>query len=326
MYCLLVALLFGSNIIFGMEKSNLLTEEKLATFKAIVAEKRPFRCAAPKIRALMNTCPEKECLSVHDGEWCSILESKKYVRKLLDYVPEQRERVAALLGTPGAITWGKEYIAKNSQAKRNLELLLCEAVRWQKEHFVCPDEDRDVIKAMLDMGTNVNAVDNDEFYYDDPGCPPIILAAARNKIKVVTLLLDRGADIETRDKWDKKNPLLVAAFHGHNEIVDLLLQRKAKVNVDCFGETALMFAARNKHVETVKKLVAAGININIVNKDGRTALEMVTTDKRFLLTLRENYTEKSFTQAKEDYKTIIKLLRDAQVAKLVHEKNCSSTV
>lgn len=328
MYCLLlVALLLGSNVLFGMEgrlilgidafvgrENNLLTKEKLTTFKTIITENHSldFDYAVPKIRALMNTCSEKKCLSEHDAEWCSILGSKKCVGKLLDCVPGKKEVAAAFLGTPGAIKWGKEYITKNSQAKKNLKCLLCDIVRWTEERFVWPDEDKDVVEAILDMGVNVNTVDKGDVGNDNPGCAPIITAAAKNRIKVVTLLLDRGADIETSDPWDGRTPFMSAALNGHNEILDLLLQRKANINAyNCLGKTALMYAVYNRHVKTIEKLIAAGINIHLVDERGKTALELAES------------AAKSFTQFGETYNIIIKLLEDVEAVEKAKKKNVS---
>ena len=72
--------------------------------------------------------------------------------------------------------------------------------------------------------------------------------------------LSNGADINGRDQ-EGMTPLMHAALRGNREIVELLLQKKARVDlVDIFGVTALMQAAWAGHTEIVADLVASGAN------------------------------------------------------------------
>jgi uncharacterized protein len=70
--------------------------------------------------------------------------------------------------------------------------------------------------------------------------------------------LSGGADVNTKDR-EGMTPLMHAALRGNPDIVDLLLQKKARVDVtDIFGVTALMQAAWAGHTVIVGKLMACG--------------------------------------------------------------------
>jgi ankyrin repeat protein len=97
----------------------------------------------------------------------------------------------------------------------------------------------------------------------------------------VRLLLDSGADIETRDE-EGETPLMRAASFGQTETFELLLERGAKINVrDKRGMTPLIAAAcacalatMNNTYDIIKILLEKGANVNARTRDGKTALMM----------------------------------------------------
>ncbi|KAK5106681.1 hypothetical protein LTS08_000802 [Lithohypha guttulata] len=96
----------------------------------------------------------------------------------------------------------------------------------------------------------------------------LVAAASNGHLEVVSLLLDHGADIELKGNHELA-ALIAAARNGKLECVKLLMSRGANVNVvGGLGGTALSMAARDGHTEIVKVLLAAGANIN----DGSFAL------------------------------------------------------
>jgi len=87
--------------------------------------------------------------------------------------------------------------------------------------------------------------------------------------------LDAGADINAAEGSTGTTPLMLAAQRGHGEVVRLLLDRGAKVNVqERSGQraTALMMASRTGAVETVRLLIEKGASINTRDADKFTAL------------------------------------------------------
>ena len=66
-----------------------------------------------------------------------------------------------------------------------------------------------------------------------------------------------------------------AAWHGHVDVVKVLIQNGADVNAVAVNKwTALHFAAENGHVDVAKVLIQNGADVNAVHKDKRTALHI----------------------------------------------------
>jgi ankyrin repeat protein len=66
----------------------------------------------------------------------------------------------------------------------------------------------------------------------------LIKAAKEGRLEEVTRLLDRGADINAKDK-DGDTAIIGAAFWGHLDVVTLLLEKGADINAkNKDGETA----------------------------------------------------------------------------------------
>lgn len=96
---------------------------------------------------------------------------------------------------------------------------------------------------------------------------PLGFAAEANNVTTATLLLDRGADIESRDlRRPFATPLWIAASQGHIETVQMLVFRGANIEV-LAGEpgspcTPLWIAASNGFEDVVLFLASMGANIN----------------------------------------------------------------
>jgi ankyrin repeat protein len=75
------------------------------------------------------------------------------------------------------------------------------------------------------------------------GRTPLLAATGENCVDTVTLLLDRGADINVKDD-DGRTALITAAAGGMTDVVRVLLQRGADMDLeDHLGRTAGMYAA-----------------------------------------------------------------------------------
>ena len=71
-------------------------------------------------------------------------------------------------------------------------------------------------------------------------------------------------------------PLIFASFKGYLDIVQILLQTKAKPDIQSKnGATAILLAARKGHYKIVQQLLDCGANPNISNRDGMTSLHVV---------------------------------------------------
>lgn len=98
-------------------------------------------------------------------------------------------------------------------------------------------------------------------------------AILEGKTDVVKALLDRKeADANAADETGT-TALMMAAYAGRREILELLIERKAEVNTkNKEGATALMCAAFRGHADSVKLLLGKGADFKIAQPDGWTAL------------------------------------------------------
>ena len=89
---------------------------------------------------------------------------------------------------------------------------------------------------------------------------------------MVRFLVDRGADVNARDKQGT-TALMAAAFGGHAATGRLLIERKADVNAaDVSGRTPLMATALGGDAAMGQALLAAKADVNAEDKGGLSAL------------------------------------------------------
>jgi len=98
-------------------------------------------------------------------------------------------------------------------------------------------------------------------------------AARRGDLKMLTLCLDKGADLRAKDGFGR-SALLLAARDGHSlEMVKFLQARGLPLDdPDAAGRTALADAAGNGDIEMVTYLLAQGALVDRKDSRGQTPL------------------------------------------------------
>jgi ankyrin repeat protein len=90
---------------------------------------------------------------------------------------------------------------------------------------------------------------------------------------IVKLLLEKGADLETKDTTYGKTSLSLAAGNGHDGVVNLLLEKGADFEAgDNHGQTPLSFAAEMRCPTVANLLLEKGANPETKDIFGRTPL------------------------------------------------------
>ena len=79
---------------------------------------------------------------------------------------------------------------------------------------------------------------------------------------VVNLLIDSGMDVNKRGGACDASAITDAAFKGRLNIVRLLYQNGAILDVSSFDRNPLFAAIYNNHIDVVKFLVEKGIDLN----------------------------------------------------------------
>ncbi|XP_078118523.1 uncharacterized protein ankrd50l isoform X2 [Sander vitreus] len=139
----------------------------------------------------------------------------------------------------------------------------------------------EAVEILLDHNAEVNLADGDGRTALSVAalCVPTA-AGVKGYGEVASLLLERGADPGHRDH-DGMTPLLLAAYEGHDDVVELLLEAGADVdetagpngNVPAAAAvTPLLAAAAMGHMKTVARLLFWGAAVDAIDCEGRTAL------------------------------------------------------
>jgi ankyrin repeat protein/class 3 adenylate cyclase len=104
---------------------------------------------------------------------------------------------------------------------------------------------------------------------DDTGNPPLVVAVEENQIEIVKLLLNHGADVNVKD-WTSKNTALdISEQKGFKPISELLQQRGAKYS----SGSSFHLAAKNGDIVSIEEMLDKGCDINEVDAGkGWTAL------------------------------------------------------
>jgi ankyrin repeat protein len=113
---------------------------------------------------------------------------------------------------------------------------------------------------------------------DKYGNCPLHVAAVFNHVKVARMLLEKGADVNVKDKDGDSSPLHFSAILGHMKIAKLLLKNGADVNAkDKAGSSPLHIGVMNGWFELAKLLLEHGADVNAKDKDGNSPLHFAAT-------------------------------------------------
>ncbi|MFC1763445.1 ankyrin repeat domain-containing protein [Planctomycetota bacterium] len=153
------------------------------------------------------------------------------------------------------------------------------------------------IQWLLEAGANFNAM-------SDNGQTALHIILDINSVNyersklskdTLELLLSKGADVELKDK-DGRTPLHLASESADEDVVELLLDKGAKINEkeNESGLTALHHAARIGKRNVAELLIAKGADINVKDKQGRTPLYFAANhDSRLAEYLMKNGADSS---------------------------------
>lgn len=128
-------------------------------------------------------------------------------------------------------------------------------------------------RLLLENGANGNVL-------DDQAYDLITIAAVNNDVEMIALGLEFGADPSAMTSPYEGTALIAAAHLGHVETVKLLIDAGAPLDhVNNLGWTALIESivlgdGGKSHTEVLKRLVAAGANIHLADRQGRTPIQL----------------------------------------------------
>jgi uncharacterized protein len=152
------------------------------------------------------------------------------------------------------------------------------------------------MEPLLKAGADANAA--------SPEGETVLMTASRTgQPAAVQLLLARGAQVNATESWRGETALMWAAAEDHPAVVKLLLEHGASINARSRaleypevrynlathatpvyprgGLTAVMFAARQDALESVRVLADAGADLNVADPDGATALMLAIVNSHY---------------------------------------------
>lgn len=119
-----------------------------------------------------------------------------------------------------------------------------------------------------DMETTRSVLTENALYVDVPdiyGSSVLMTASKLNKLDLVELLLDLGADVEFKN-GSGKTSLMVACYHGNLECARALINRGASwLTLDLSGFSALHYAVDGGQVSVVKYALSDGVPVDTVH-------------------------------------------------------------
>ncbi|MBT0832230.1 ankyrin repeat domain-containing protein, partial [Campylobacter lari] len=181
-------------------------------------------------------------------------------------------------------------------------LLACVSFEIDDDHIDLLEKTKKIIKLLVDKGANINA----SFYNSNGQYKPLIFQVdplgfaskteRANKLELLHFLLELGADPNLKNSKGENllhrfilseeqkfaNALIDSGkIKDINEIIEY---NKGAVH---YGESALILAVEECYSNTVKKLIEAGANVNVLDHFGNSALDLIEnkseTIKKYLL-------------------------------------------
>ena len=151
-------------------------------------------------------------------------------------------------------------------------------VRWTPLCVAIYEDHPDIALLLLERGANMETRSNQDQ-------TPLYMASSRGFAEVARLLIDRGANVDEEcDDLDESvhvrwTPLHVASNHGSLEIARMLLEHGADMHYrDNWGWSPLHHASWLGFDDVSQLLLDHGANPNAANASGKTALHVASSN------------------------------------------------
>ena len=133
-------------------------------------------------------------------------------------------------------------------------------------HEAAESGDLEQVKSLIAEGADINASQGDKTW------TPLAAGARAGHAEIVRVLLTNGAEVDLADSY--YTPLYYAIWADDNASVKALIAAGANVNVvpDAKDFPPLAYAIWQNHVDNVKALLDAGAALNYVDERGHTPL------------------------------------------------------
>jgi ankyrin repeat protein len=125
---------------------------------------------------------------------------------------------------------------------------------WTPIFYAVAGGNEEMVSLLIERGANVNGIDADRF-------SPLYYALVAKKLKIAKKLIGGGGDVNFR-YTSNANLLTIAIANGSQEMMDVLIAAGATLEPLPQEKTLLHFAAQLGNIEIAKKLIEKGLNVN----------------------------------------------------------------
>jgi ankyrin repeat protein len=136
----------------------------------------------------------------------------------------------------------------------------------------------DIARVLLEHDGETKALVNAK---DENGQTPLHIASQHNRLSIVALLLEFGANVNVQDN-DGMTPLFFAAQSARSsKVVQLLLKHGAEVNrTSKNGQVPLHLASQHVNLSNMELLLKSGATVDARDNDGMTSLLLAAQSTR----------------------------------------------
>jgi ankyrin repeat protein len=129
----------------------------------------------------------------------------------------------------------------------------------------CTNGNAALVRSLLKSGANPNTP-------IATGVPPLMTCAKSGSADAVRMLIEYGAAVNAKEPEENQTALMWAAAERHPDVVKALIDAHADLKANSkHGFTAIHFAAREGDLESIQLLLAAGVDVNLLTyADGQT--------------------------------------------------------
>lgn len=254
------------------------------------------------VYALINNRTDLAELLIKNDVDCNgtFEDNNKNVLSALEWaLLKNQSEIATLLITHGAdihhyctAGFNSFLIAAQSGDNKNIQLLIDKGIpvdikgknkfEGQTALMSAADSNHlDTVKFLISCGANINATRHD-------GLTALMLAAKVGNEKLVEYLIQNGADINLITN-EGSDAFIFAMQYGNVSCAALLLDAGSDINHMDNDGSALLNATREGKYDSVKFLLEKGIDYNLKNSKGETALDIakIKDDKRIISLLQK---------------------------------------
>ena len=161
-------------------------------------------------------------------------------------------------------------------------------------HFATQYGHVESIETLVECGANI-------CHANPEGLTAFHFAAIQGNNHVMKTLLDFGMDVNfcSNDKF--LTPMHAATKMGNHESIEFLFKNKAELNTKMYnGNNCLHIATNENHEKVVRTLINLGINIDDMNMNDETALNIAEKKKfKTIIKILKNSKKKTGTKAQK---------------------------